>query len=237
MLCFFGIQAPFYSFFYLVRFLCLFRYVFRAFHFRMRNLIMISLYSLLHFFHEIIKILLFIALFFFYWFRIQIPVRPFWDLLYQYSVFPRTCSPVIYFIFKRRRFRYLHFRDQILFVQAVTDSLINPVVNLLLIAEAKFHFCRVYVDIDLLWIHLNVKRYKRIFMLHRKIFVCVFNPFRQDVTADISSVYKIVFKISISAGDKRFSKKSINTHPFTIIFHREQIIGNLSSVNMINHIF
>ena len=122
-------------------------------------------------------------------------------------------------------------------MQSLTDCLIKQIVNPLLVTEPKFHLGWMHIYINFFRIDLNLECNKRITMLHRKIFVSIFNRFCKNTVPYITPVDKIIFKISISTVNHWLSQ--ISGQPYTIFFkfQWDQIVRNFPSVNVVNDIF
>ena len=122
-------------------------------------------------------------------------------------------------------------------MQSFTDRLIKQIVNPLLVTEPKFHLGWMHIYINFFRIDLNLECNKRITMLHRKIFVSIFNRFCKNTVPYITPVDKIIFKISISTVNHWLSQ--ISGQPYTIFFkfQWDQIVRNFPSVNVVNDIF
>ena len=85
------------------------------------------------------------------------------------------------------------------------NSFVHYIVNFLLTLKAKLHFCRVNIYVNKIPFYLEMKNSKRKFMLHRKIFISVFQRLRKHRTFYITAVHKEIFKIPVSSGDDRFT--------------------------------
>ena len=80
------------------------------------------------------------------------------------------------------------------------------------------------IDIQISFaVHRKMKNRKRIAMLHRKIFVGIFNRFRDNIALHIAPIDKIVLIIAISSGDYRFSNKSLYMKPRNFFLRLKQV--------------
>ena len=75
----------------------------------------------------------------------------------------------------------------------------NQLIDTVLIGKAHFHFCRVHIHVDTFGRHRDMQYAERISVLHHIGLIPFFYRFGQNLTFDIPSVYKIVFKISVCA--------------------------------------
>ena len=95
----------------------------------------------------------------------------------------------------------------------------------------------MYIHIQKLAIHLEVQHRKRILMQHHKVFVRILNTFWDQTAFDIAPVDEIIFKIPVSAGDHRFSDKTMDSYLFisAMDFHKRS--RDIPSVNMVDDLF
>ena len=79
--------------------------------------------------------------------------------------------------YRRLFFRDRYFRDQVFVIQRIFECPAQAVIDPLAVLESEFHFCRMYIHIQKLAIHLEVQHRKRILMQHHKVFVRILNTF------------------------------------------------------------
>ena len=85
-------------------------------------------------------------------------------------------------------------------------------------------------------VNLNMQNRKRIFVLHRIIFIGILNGLIDDLALYISPVNKIIFKITVSSRDDRCARIPSDAETVLFIIYGKKIGGDLSPVHMIDHI-
>ena len=73
-------------------------------------------------------------------------------------------------------------------------------------------------------------------MLHRKPLIGIFDCFCNYAALYISSVDIVIFIISVSSGNQRFSNISPDCNSVCFCIDFEQVSGNIPSINMVNNI-
>ena len=122
--------------------------------------------------------------------------------------------------------------------KCIQNCVVNILIQLFIFRKPQFHFSWMDVDVQHFGIDLEMQYGKRIFMLHHKGLVSIFDGFGDNFALNIPSVYEIVFKVSVSSGDHRLSNKTSNFHAiFKGLLYFQQIIGNIPSVDIIDNIF
>ena len=94
----------------------------------------------------------------------------------------------------------------------------------------------MHINIYMFCVYVQVKHDKWVFVLHSKIFISVFNCLGDDTALNVSSIYEIIFKITVAAGNQGLSKISGNMDSFSFKIYFNQIRCNLPSVYMIDNI-
>ena len=95
----------------------------------------------------------------------------------------------------------------------------------------------MHIYIQIISLHLNMKRNKRKFVLHEKSLIGIFNSLGNNPVLYKSSINIIVFKSTISSGDFRLSDKSLNLHEIILVGYLKKCFGDISSIYIIDHIF
>ena len=140
--------------------------------------------------------------------------------------------PFLYLFFLHR-----HFRDKIFVCQCSPDDFKQCFINRFIVWKTKFHLCRVYVDIQQIRIHRKVQNTKRILVLHQKSLICFFNWLWEQCTLYITSIDKIIFKITVSTGNYGFPDKSFEMKIFVFMIDFQKTGGDIPAIDMIDHIF
>ena len=97
----------------------------------------------------------------------------------------------------------------------------------------------MHIDIHIRTFDLDMQTGKRILVLHHKRMIGIFHRFCHNLTFHIPSIDVIIFKITVSSRDHRFSDKSIDPDRLIPVFRvdLDQFPGNIPSVNLINRFF
>ena len=129
-----------------------------------------------------------------------------------------------------------HMRDQLFRMKSMVNSRIYRIIDFLLIIKPQFHLCRMDIHIHMLAINLDVQYHKRIFMLHGKVLIRIFDGLGYNAALYISSVDEIILKIPVSPRYQRLSKKSSDFKSGGFVVGCQQIGCNLSAIYMIDDI-
>ena len=92
------------------------------------------------------------------------------------------------------------------------------------------------IDIQKLPVQLKMQDCERVFVLHHKIFIGIFNGFGDDRAPDIPAIDKIVFVIPVSSGNDRFPDITGQRSKSCLPMDLQQICRDLSSIDPINDI-
>ena len=194
---------------------------------------MISSDTLPHFFHKIIQILLHLR------YLCLLPCH-FWLLwiFYSRSFISREYSFSFFSVCVLFPFRWkLHPWDQLFFTERLFNGIVNKIIDFLLIAETDFHLSRMDIHIQIASIHCKMEHRKRIFMLHRKSFIGIFDRFCNNAALHIPSIDIIIFIISVSSGNQGLSDITADLDAFRFPVNFQKISGDISAINMVDHIF
>ena len=71
-------------------------------------------------------------------------------------------------------------------------------------------------------------------MLHHMRCIAVFYSLGNQTALDISSIYKIIFKITVGTTDSRFAKDTINGNISAFLIDRYQFLCNFFAINTIH---
>ena len=74
-------------------------------------------------------------------------------------------------------------------------------------------------------------------MLHTVVLIAIFNGLGDDIISNVSAIHKIIFKITISAGNYGFADISLYAKALFFKACREKIGSNLPTIHLIDHIF
>ena len=117
------------------------------------------------------------------------------------------------------------------------NCLINGIVNFRSSGKPYFHLTWMYIYVQIISLHLNMKRNKRKLMLHKKPFIGILDSLCNDPVFYKASVNIVILKSTVASGNLRFSHKTLNLHEIILVGYFKKCFGNISSIYIINHIF
>ena len=133
-------------------------------------------------------------------------------------------------------FMNCNFRNEFAFPQPCRQQCCQLLIQNFSIGKTQFHLVWMYVDIHQGTVQRNRQHCKRIFVLHHKSPVSIFQCFCNQSAFDISSVDKITFKIPVASCNNRLSDKTIHRKSLIFRVNFQQICRNISSINVVNDI-
>ena len=101
-----------------------------------------------------------------------------------------------------------YIRDQFLPGECIRYRLTDHAVHALTVLEPEFHLRRMHVHIDILRLHREMQKRKRIFVLHHVALISVLDSFGHESALNVSPVDKIILKIPVSTGNQWFPDKA-----------------------------
>ena len=94
----------------------------------------------------------------------------------------------------------------------------------------------MHIYIHDLRVHLDVEHSEGILVLHLEVLVGILNGLRDNAALHIPSIDKVVFKVPVPPGDKRFPDTAGYSDAPPLKIHLQQMGGDLSPVHVIDPI-
>ena len=106
-------------------------------------------------------------------------------------------------------------------IEHASHAVRNSPHYLALIRKTHLHLGGVDVDVDQGPVDTDHQAREGVPMLHQLVAVSLFNSQRYNSALHITAVHVIIFKVPVSAGDRRFCDKTCDTYSVLIVFHRQ----------------
>jgi len=98
------------------------------------------------------------------------------------------------------------------------------------------HLGGMHIHIQVLRLYGQVEKHKGVFMLHHKGPVSFLNGLCHQIASDIAAIDVIVLKIPVAPGNYRFAREPCDPQDLTLIFHRQQVGGDLSPEHGVDNV-
>ena len=136
------------------------------------------------------------------------------------------------FFFSKR-----HCLDHFSCSKSLVDCLINCIINFRSSCKTYLHLTWMYIYVQIISLHLDMKRNKGKLMLHEKSLIGILDSLCNDPVFYKTSVNIVILKSTVASGNLRFSHKTLNLHEIILVGYFKKCFGNISSIYIINHIF
>ena len=143
----------------------------------------------------------------------------------------------------RRQFLYRfffskrHCLDHFSCGKSLVDCLVNCIINFCSSCKPHLHLAWMHIYIQIISLHLNMKRNKGKLMLHEKTLIGILYPLCNDPVLYKTSVNIIILTGTVTSGNLRFSHKTLNLHEIILVGYLKKCFGDISSIYIIDHIF